>query len=120
MRSDTKYVVFDGHEGEQIIAFPKIIQHSVMANDVLDSSFGGMRPISGGFIVNGECVGMSESLRMHSRGDRDTALLKKMLNLDDNLDDDFGDKLNKFSPCEEKVQPNKNKLKRDRKKRTSH
>ena len=77
-----KYVVFDGYNGEQIIIFPKVIQHSVMADDVKTSSFGGMRPISGGFIVNGECVGESESLRMKSRGDKDTELIAYMLDVD--------------------------------------
>lgn len=78
-----KYVVFDGYNGEQIIIFPKKIQHSVMANDVEKSSYGTMRPISGGFISNGKCVGESESLRMKSRGDLDTALISEMLCLDD-------------------------------------
>lgn len=77
-----KYVVFSGHNGEQIIIFPKIIQHSVMADNVKDSSFGGMRAVSGGFIVNGECVGESESLRMKSRGDKDTALIAELLDVD--------------------------------------
>jgi hypothetical protein len=74
-----KYVVFDGHRGEQIIIFPEIIQHSVMANDVHRSSFGSMKAISGGFIENGKCVGKSESLRMESRGDADTALISNLL-----------------------------------------
>lgn len=77
-----KYVVFDGYSGEQIIIFPKKIQHSVMASDVEKSSYGTMRPISGGFIVNGECVGESESLRMESRGDDDTKLIAKLLCVD--------------------------------------
>lgn len=85
--SGMKYVTFDGYNGEQIIIFPKVIQHSVMADNVQDSSFGGMRPISGGFIVNGECVGRSESLRMDSRGDKDTALIAKLLDVDGMNDD---------------------------------
>jgi len=113
MRSEMKYVVFDGHNGEQIIIFPKIIQHSVMSDDVKKSSFGGMRAISGGFIVNGECVGESESLRMKSRGQKDTDLIIKMLD---------------YEQCEEisfqempkiKIPTNKNKAKRDRKKSRS-
>jgi hypothetical protein len=76
-----KYVVFDGHNGEQIIIFPKVIQHSVMADDVYKSSFRSMTPISAGFIENGECVGESESLRMRSRGDTDTALIFKLLDI---------------------------------------
>lgn len=78
-----KYVVFGGYNGEQIIIFPKKIQHSVMAADVEKSSYGTMYPISGGFISNGECIGESESLRMKSRGNEDTALIKDMLCLDD-------------------------------------
>lgn len=78
-----KYVVFDGYKGEQIIIFPKIIQHSVMADDVEKSSFGGMRPISSGFVVDGQCVGESESLRMKSRLEVDTALIPALLDLDE-------------------------------------
>mgnify|MGYP007046309841 CR=1 FL=1 len=78
-----KYVVFDSYNGEQIIIFPKAIQHSVMADNVKESSFGGMRAISGGFIVNGECVGESESLRMKSRLEVDTALIPALLDLDE-------------------------------------
>ena len=80
--AEMKYVVFDGYEGEQIIIFPKKIQHSVMANDVESSSFGTMTPISGGFIVNGKCVGESVSLRMKSRLEIDTALIPALLGLD--------------------------------------
>lgn len=89
MRSEMKYVVFDSHKGEQIIIFPKIIQHSVMADDVKRSSFGGMRAISGGFVVNGHCVGESESLRMKSRLDVDTALIDGLLDTRDPIDDRF-------------------------------
>ncbi|PHR55956.1 MAG: hypothetical protein COA43_14655 [Robiginitomaculum sp.] len=106
-----KYVVFDGYKGEQIIIFPKIIQHSVMADNVKDSSFGGMRPISGGFVVNGVCVGESESLRMKSRGDEDTHLIAKLLDLD--IEEEI--KLSDTRKPITEVQ-NKNKAKRDRKK----
>jgi hypothetical protein len=81
-----KYVVFDGYNGEEIIIFPKIIQHSVMADDVKKSSFGGMKPISGGFVIDGQCVGESESLRMKSRYDLDTALISKLLDTDEKDD----------------------------------
>lgn len=112
MTSDMKYVVFDGHNGEQIIIFPKIIQHSVMADNVKKSSFGGMRAISGGFIINGQCVGESESLRMKSRSDKDTALIDRMLDIENVIDDrfDFETKVTVTKPF------NKNKAKRDRKK----
>lgn len=76
-----KYVVFDSYHGEQIIIFPKIIQHSTMADDVHRSSFGSMKAISGGFIENGECVGESVSLRMESRGNADTALISNLLDV---------------------------------------
>jgi len=81
-----KYVVFDGYNGEQIIISPKRIQHSHFAESITKLSYGTMHPISGVFIANGECVGESESLRMESRGDRDTALIKEMLCLDDGCD----------------------------------
>ena len=111
MRSDMKYVVFDGYNGEQIIIFPKKIQHSCFAESIEKLSYGTMYPISGGFIVDGECVGESESLRMESRGDLDTALINDMLNKKQ-LD------VVPVTP-EFKVKPvtNRNKAKRDRKKR---
>ena len=107
-----KYVVFNGHEGEQIIIFPKIIQHSVMADDVKKSSFGGMRPISGGFIINGQCVGESESLRMKSRFEVDTALIPALLDLDED------EKITAAEASASKVEGeiNKNKARRLRKK----
>jgi hypothetical protein len=76
-----KYVVFDSYRGKQIIIFPKIIQHSTMADDVHRSSFGAMTAISAGFIESGECIGKSESLNMESRGDEDTALISNLLDI---------------------------------------
>ena len=107
-----KYVVFDGHKGEQIIIFPKIIQHSVMADNVKESSFGGMHPISGGFVVDGQCVGESESLRMKSRLELDTALIPSLLDLDED------EKITVAETNIKKVSAaiNKNKAKRLRKK----
>jgi len=78
--SRMKFVTFDGYAGEQIIVFPPKIQHSSFAESITQLSFGTMKPISGGFIEDGECVGKSISLRMGSRGDLDTALLKSLLN----------------------------------------
>ncbi len=109
----TKYVVFDSHKGEELIAFPCIIQHSVMADDVKKSSFGGMHAISGGFIVNGECVGRSESLRLDSRGDVDTALIAKMLDMDSEDEVEASKHEGKVSVTH---LPGKNKAKRLRKK----
>ena len=112
-----KYVVFDGHNGEQIIIFPKKIQHSVMASDVEESSFGTMYPISGGFIVNGQCVGESESLRMKSRGGKDTELIAAMLCLDED-DQQEKQKIYDLPVYDVTIKPsvNKNKAKRLRKK----
>ena len=45
-----KYVVFDGYNGEQIIVFPKNIQHLDFAESITRLSFGTMHPISGGFV----------------------------------------------------------------------
>lgn len=74
-----KYVVFDGYNGEQIIVFPKNIQHLDFAESITRLSFGTMHPISGGFIKDGECVGESISLRMKSRGEDDAKLLKSLI-----------------------------------------
>jgi len=111
--AEMKYVVFDGHNGEQIIIFPKIIQHSVMADDVKKSSFGGMRAISGGFVVDGQCVGESESLRMKSRLDIDTALIAKLVDIvpSDHVVSEFVTDVKVNTPV------SKNKAKRLRKKR---
>lgn len=109
-----KYVVFSSYKGEEIIIFPKIIQHSVMADDVKRSSFGGMNPISGGFIVDGKCVGRSESLRMNSRGELDEALIPKLLDLD--VDDDYIETRFPDSIVINDNNPSKNKAKRLRKK----
>ena len=79
MESRMKFVTFDGHRGEQIIVFPPILQHREFALSVTNGSYGGMEPISGGFVVDGKCVGKSISLGMESRGDEDTALLSQLL-----------------------------------------
>lgn len=116
--SDMKYVVFNGNNGEEIIIFPRRIQHSDFAEQVAKLSFCSMRPISGGFIVNGECVGESISLRMKSRGDKDTELVIKMLDLDvETLESTTPS--NPHFPSKTKPSINKNKAKRDRKKRAN-
>lgn len=107
-----KYVTFDGYSGEQIIIFPKKIQHSHFADSIEKLSFGTMRPIAGGFIIDGQCVGESESLRMKSRLDADTALIPKLLDLD--LDEEI--KLSGVTDMGLKSVVSKNKAKRDRKK----
>ena len=74
-----KFVTFYGPKGEQIIVFPKKIQHLAFAESIAELSYGTMRPIAGGFVENGECVGLSISLNMCSRCDEDTALLKDLI-----------------------------------------
>lgn len=74
-----KYVVFYGYNGEQIIIFPKKIQHKQFADSVERLSYGTMRPISGGFVIDGKCVGKSISLGLDSRLEEDTALIKDLL-----------------------------------------
>lgn len=74
----TKFITLMGCDEAQIVIFPSSIQHSDLANAVKDLSFERLRTISGGFIVNGECVGKSISLGMKSRGKADTILLKNL------------------------------------------
>jgi hypothetical protein len=114
-RSNTKFVTFSTRRDEEIVIFPSAIQHSHMADFVKESSYDSMRPISGGFIVNGECVGESESLRMVSRGDLDTKLITKLLDLE--VDEPSG-RENDYDYKIEKVAADpvsKNKAKRLRK-----
>tara|TARA_R110000772_G_scaffold154491_1_gene265530 strand:- start:196 stop:546 length:351 start_codon:yes stop_codon:yes gene_type:complete len=73
-----KFVTFEDYHGEQIIVFPDHIQHAQFARAVKQAAFSDMEPISGGFVVNGECVGESISLRMDSRPE-DTELLKTLM-----------------------------------------
>ena len=86
--SKMKFVTFDGYEGEKIIVFPAIIQHSDFARSVTQMSYNGLHPISGGFVIDGQCVGESISLRMKSRGEADTALLKTLLNIPEEVEED--------------------------------
>jgi hypothetical protein len=75
----TKFITFiGGIEEKQIVIFPSSIQHSDFANAVKALSYEKLRTISGGFVVNGECVGKSISLGMKSRGKADTILLKNL------------------------------------------
>lgn len=83
MESEMKFVTFNGYNGEQIIVFPRKIQHLQFAESIERLSYGTMRPISGGFVKDGECVGESVSLGLESRGDADTALLSSLLNSKD-------------------------------------
>ena len=73
-----KFVTFSDYHGEQIIVFPDHIQHAQFAKGVQGAAFSDMRPIAGGFVVDGECVGKSISLRLDSRPE-DTELLKTLM-----------------------------------------
>ena len=76
-----KYITFDSYHGEQyLIPFPEFIQHSVFSKHVQEASpYRPMHPISAGFIVDAQCSGISESMRLKSRPKEDTDLLIKML-----------------------------------------
>jgi hypothetical protein len=73
-----KFVTFRDYHGEQIIVFPDHIQHARFAEAVSKAAFSKMVPIAGGFVVDGQCVGESVSLRMSSRPE-DTELLQSLL-----------------------------------------
>lgn len=78
-----KYITFETYGSKQhLIAFPDFIQHSAMSKKVQEASpHKPMRPVSAGFIVDSQCVGVSESLRLNSRPKEDTELLIKLLNI---------------------------------------
>ena len=81
MDIEIKYVAFKDFRGDEyIITFPSYMTHSELSESVVELSDGYLKPISGGFIENGECVGESISLNLKSRGEQDTLLLKKMRN----------------------------------------
>ena len=73
-----KFVTFYDYHGEQIIVFPAHMQHAQFASAVCGVSYGDMKPIAGGFVVDGECVGHSVSLGMSARPE-DTELLDTLL-----------------------------------------
>ncbi|HHZ94179.1 MAG TPA: hypothetical protein EYN67_01175, partial [Flavobacteriales bacterium] len=73
-----KFVTFSDYHGEQIIVFPDHLQHLQFAKAVQSAAYSDMEPISGGFVVDGECVGKSISLRLESRPE-DTELLKTLM-----------------------------------------
>ena len=114
-----KYVTFFGYAGEQIIIFPSKIQHLDFAKSIEKLSYGTMRPMSGGFIIDGKCTGRSESLNMESRGELDTALIGDMLNLEGVPLDEYLKSVRPGVDMNSGYAPiNKNKAKRDRKMRS--
>lgn len=104
-----KYVTFESYQGRQhLIPFPNFIQHSEFAKQIQKASpYTPMHPVSAGFIVDAQCVGMSESLRLKSRPKEDTDLLIAMLGI-------TVEKL--IESTKPKAGRTKNQLKRDRKK----
>ncbi len=81
-----KYIVTKQKNGtEEIFTFPESVNHKEMAMSIshikaINFDGGGKwawierEPISAGFVVNKECVGMSESLGLRSR-ECDTKML---------------------------------------------
>ena len=77
-----KYITFQSHADQHLIAFPWFIQHSHFAECVKQASpHYPMLPISAGFIVDSKCEGESESLRLSSRPKEDTQLIVNMLGI---------------------------------------
>jgi hypothetical protein len=73
-----KFVTFIGYQKQEvIIVFPAKAQHLRFAEAFTKNTFGEFRPVAGGFVENGKCVGESISLRMQSRPE-DTKLLNSM------------------------------------------
>lgn len=72
----------DGEGNEEIFLFPRDIDHDAMAealSRIKNQTRGNWRrvyrtPVAAGFVEEGKCVGMSETLKLHARPE-DTALL---------------------------------------------
>ena len=81
-----KYIVLNLKGEDQIIVFPRIIDHDRMRDAMNAIKFGNDRNwerkyhdaklVSAGFIDNGICHGKSESLNIKSRPELDTHLFK--------------------------------------------
>lgn len=118
--ANTKYVAFRCRGGnDRIVIFPKMIQHSHIADFIEGNSFDRLLRVSGGFVVDGKCVGESESMRLQSRGDVDTALLTELLDIESfNLKDyDAEEVKTPEATYRNPYDVSKNKAKRMRKKR---
>ena len=82
-----KYIVFELDGKEEIIVFPRTVDHDAMLEGVRMIRFGGrqnwerklfdVEPVAAGFVGNGVCHGSSETLKIGSRGALDTALFEK-------------------------------------------
>lgn len=81
---EMKYVVVDSDDGEQLVIFPKNIDHDEMANVLSYIKHGTSqnwkrifrKPVSAGFTDGVLCYGRSESLNLKARS-IDTSLLQK-------------------------------------------
>jgi hypothetical protein len=79
-----KYIVVKLGGKEHIFVFPKTIDHDRMQEAVSTLRLGARgnwhrewpEPVSAGFVVQGKCVGRSETLNLDSRGELDTVLLR--------------------------------------------
>lgn len=83
-----KYIVVEFNGEEQIFTFPKSIDHDRYWEGITAIRIGhnnwrrayrDAEVISAGFVVCGHCEGHSETLKLQSRGEVDTALLRKMM-----------------------------------------
>ena len=77
-----KYIIVEGPDGEAPVLFPRSFMHKWVA--------GQMKPlesVAAGFVrsVDGrlQCYGVSESLRIGSRPERDAALINRALGAQD-------------------------------------
>jgi|APTNR8051073442_1049403.scaffolds.fasta_scaffold41894_2 hypothetical protein len=73
-----KYIVLEGPGGELPVLFPRELMHRWVAE-----RFAPMRVVAAGFVADGPdgptCHGVSSGLKITSRPDRDTALLREAL-----------------------------------------
>jgi hypothetical protein len=85
MNAEMKYVVVSSPEyGEQLVMFPKSINHNAMVESLSRIRYGTAQdwqrvyaePVSAGFTDGINCYGRSESLHLDARPGLDTALLK--------------------------------------------
>lgn len=86
MHVEHKYIVAQIEGQERIFLFPKVVDHDRMWECLEAIRFGSDRNwdrklheegslISAGFVSHGVCHGRSETLRIDSRGTKDTLLL---------------------------------------------
>lgn len=80
MSIDMKYVVYDCGKGAEIYMFPTFVTHN---NFVSRMGFVSEDIIGAGFVSPDlECYGHSISLKIKSRPEADTALLRRMLGIE--------------------------------------